>query len=196
MSSFFTAVFAPLINKHTFRISEFLLSGLTMMGIGLIFHFDTSYRLGIVLGIISPLFASIYTIYNERLVTRYDCKLINYYQMVGGTVALGLILPIYLYYFPEKYILPNLKDTFYLILLSVFCTVGVYVTFTELLKKLSPFTINLSLNLEPVYAIFIAIIFFGEGEELNLSFYIGLLIVMLSVVLQTLISIRKIGDRN
>lgn len=191
MASFFTAVFEPLINKQKFRPSEFLLSALTMVGIGLIFHFDTSYRLGILLGVISPLFASLYTIYNERLVKSYDSKQINYYQMIGGTIGLGMVLPVYLHFFPVENLIPDMKDTLYLILLSVFCTVGVYVTFTELLKKVSAFTISLSLNLEPVYAIIIAFLFFGESKEVNFSFYIGLFFVMLSVILQTIISIRK-----
>lgn len=191
MASFFTAVFEPLINKQKFRPSEFSLSALTMVGIGLIFHFDTSYRLGILLGVISPLFASLYTIYNERLVKSYDSKQINYYQMIGGTIGLGMVLPVYLHFFPAENLIPDMKDALYLILLSVFCTVGVYVTFTELLKKVSAFTISLSLNLEPVYAIIIAFLFFGESKEVNFSFYIGLFFVMLSVILQTIISIRK-----
>ena len=191
MASFFTAVFEPLINKQKFRSSEFLLSTLTLIGVSFIFHFDTSYRIGILLGIISPLFSSLYTIYNERLVKNYDSKLINYYQMIGGTIALGLALPFFLYFFTTANLIPSAKDLFYLILLSLFCTVGVYVTFTELLKKLSAFTINLSINLEPVYAIIIAFLFFGEGKEVNFSFYIGLFFVILSVILQTVISIKR-----
>lgn len=191
MASFFTAVFEPLINNQKFRLSEFLLSALTMIGIVLIFHFDTSYRLGILLGIISPMFASLYTIYNERLVKSYDSKLINYYQMIGGTIGLGIVLPVYLHFFPTENLIPNMKDTLYLILLSVFCTVGVYVTFTELLKKIPAFTVNLSLNLEPVYAIIVAFLFFDESKEVNFAFYIGLFFVMLSVILQTIISIKK-----
>lgn len=191
MASFFTAVLEPLINKKRFRLSEFLFSGLTIVGIGLIFQFDTSYRLGIILGVISPLFASLYTIYNERLVNHYDSKLINYYQMAGGTIGLGLLLPIYLYFSPVDSIIPNWKDTFYLFLLALFCTVAVYVIFTEILKKMSPFTVNLSLNLEPIYAILIAFLFFNEGKTVNFAFYIGLIFVMGSVVLQTLFSVRK-----
>lgn len=191
MAGFFTAVLEPLINRKRLKVSEILLSILTLVGIGLIFRFDTTYRLGIILGVISPLFASLYTIYNERLVRHYDSKLINYYQMLGGTVSLGLLLPVYLYFFPGESIIPGWKDTFYLLLLALFCTVGVYVAFTEILKKISAFTVNLSLNLEPVYAIVIAFLFFGESKEVNSGFYAGLFFVMLSVVLQTLISFGK-----
>jgi drug/metabolite transporter (DMT)-like permease len=191
LTSFFTAIFAPMINRNKFNLSEILLSLLTLFGIALIFHFDSSYQLGIGLGVISSAFAALYTIYNERLVRVYDSRLINYYQMVGGTVGLGILLPVYLHFFPVESIIPSLKDTGYLILLASFCTVGLYVLFAESLKRISAFTVNLSFNLEPVYAIILAFIFFNEGKELNLSFYIGLAFVMTSVILQTLISIRK-----
>lgn len=191
LTSFFTAVFSPFINRQKFNLSELLLSLLTLFGIALIFHFDSSFQLGIVLGVISSAFAALYTIYNERLVKVYDSRLINYYQMLGGTIGLGILLPVYLHFFPVESIIPNWKDTAYLILLASFCTVGLYVLFAESLKRISAFTVNLSFNLEPVYSIILAFLFFNEGKELNLSFYIGLAFVMTSVILQTFISIRK-----
>ncbi len=191
LTSFFTAIFEPLINKKKFSITQLLLSALTLFGISLIFHFESSYQLGIILGVISSAFAALYTIYNERLVHHYDSKLINYYQMLGGTIGLGIFLPVYFYLFPNEQFIPNLKDTNYLILLALFCTVGLYVMFTEVLKKLSAFTVNLTFNLEPIYAIIIAFIFFNEGREVNLSFYIGLCFIIVSVVLQTLTSMKS-----
>ena len=191
MASFFTAIFAPIINKTRFRRSEFFLSGLTLCGIALIFHFDTAHQLGIILGIISPAFASLYAIYNERLVKRYNSIVINYCQMIGGTVGLGLLLPCYLYYYPMSSFIPSTQDMIYLAILSLCCTVAVYVAFTEILKRISAFTLNLSLNLEPVYAILIAFLFLNETKEPSRSFYLGLALVMLSVLIQASISIKK-----
>lgn len=191
LTSFFTALFKPLINRQRFRITELLLSMLTLAGISLIFHFDTSYRLGIVFGVVSSAFAALYTIYNERLVKRYDTKLINFYQMSGGTICLGLLLHLYLYFFPLENFIPDMKDTFYLIVLALFCTVGLYVTVSEVLKKIPAFTVNLTFNLEPIYAIIMAFLFFGESKEVNLSFYIGLLLIIMSVVMQSAITLRQ-----
>jgi len=191
LTSFFTAIFEPLINRKKFSIVQLLLSALTLFGISLIFHFDVSYQLGIVLGVISSAFAALYTIYNERLVQFYDSKLINYYQMLGGFIGLSLLLPFFFYFFPEVPFMPGWKDTLYLLLLSLFCTVGLYVLFAEALKRLPAFTVNLSFNLEPIYAIIIAFLFFKEGREVNISFYFGLAFVILSVVLQSVISAKK-----
>lgn len=191
LTSFFTAIFAPLINRSKFSLSELGLSLITLFGISLIFHFDASYQLGIILGVISSAFAALYTIYNEKLVRNFDSRIINYYQMLGGTVGLGILLPFYLYFFPVQTFLPSLKDAYYLFVLASFCTVGLYVLFAESLKHISAFTVNLSFNLEPVYAIILAFLFFNESKELNTSFYIGLCFVIASVLLQTMISFRK-----
>lgn len=191
LTSFFTAVFKPLIDKEPFKISELLLSLLTVLGISLIFHFDTSYQLGIGLGVISSAIGALYTIFNKRLVQHYDTKVINYYQMLSGTVCLGAVLPVYLYFFPVESMIPGMKDIGYLMILALFCTVGLYVIFAEVLKKIPAFTVNLTFNLEPVYAIIMAFLFFNESKQVNHSFYIGLSLIITSVVLQTIISIRK-----
>lgn len=191
LTSFFTAIFKPLIDREKFKVSELLLSTLTLLGISFIFHFDASYQLGICLGVISSAFGALYTIYNNRLVRHFDSKIINYYQMVAGTAILGLFMPIYLHFFHSERIVPDLKDTGYLVFLALFCTVGLYVTFAEVLKKIPAFTVNLTFNLEPIYAIIMAFLFFDESKEVNISFYIGILFIITSVILQTFISIKK-----
>lgn len=191
LTSFFTAILEPIINRKKFVVTELLLSMLTLLGIALIFHFDASYQVGIAIGVVSSLFGALFTIYNERLVKHYDSKVINYYQMMGGTIGLGVLMPLYLYFFPVAQFIPSLTDTGYLLLLSLFCTVGLYVMFAESLKRIPAFTVNLSFNLEPIYSIIMAFLFFDEGKEVNASFYVGLFFVMASVVLQTIITIRK-----
>ncbi|MBV8327211.1 DMT family transporter [Chryseobacterium sp.] len=192
LTSFFTAIFKPVIDKEKFKISELILSTLTLAGISLIFHFDTSYQLGIALGVVSSAFAALYTIYNKRLVQCFDTKVINYYQMAAGNLCWGAILPVYLLFFKTDSIVPDLKNTAYLGLLSLFCTVGLYVIFAEVLKKIPAFTVNLTYNLEPVYAIIMAFLFFGESKQVNLAFYIGLSFIIISVMLQTFISLKKV----
>ena len=191
LTSFFTAIFKPLIDQEQFKVSELLLSAFTLLGISLIFHFDASYQLGICLGVISSAFGALYTIYNNRLVQYFDTKIINYYQMISGTVVLGLFMPVYLYFFPSERIIPATKDMGYLVLLAAFCTVGLYVIFAEVLKKIPAFTVNLTFNLEPVYSIIMAFLFFDESKEVNIFFYIGISLIITSVILQTVLSIRS-----
>ena len=191
LCGFFTSIFKPLIDKKKIRFSELMLSVLSVLGIGLIFHFDAAYRTGIVLGVISASLGALYTIFNARIVRKYDNLTINYYQMLGGTVGLGVLLPFYLHFFPVERFLPAMNDIFYLSLLALFCTVGLYFALVEAMKKIPVFTINLSFNLEPIYAILLAFLFFNESKEVNFSFYIGLAIIIISVVLQTFISLKS-----
>lgn len=192
LTSLFTAIFDPLLNKKSFSVQQLLLSFLTLIGISLIFHLDANYQFGIILGVFSSIFAALYTIYNERLVKKYDSMVINYYQMIGGTLGLGALLPFYLHYFPSSSFIPSTKDLIYLILLAGFCTVMLYVIFAESLKTISAFTVNLSFNLEPLYAIVLAFLFFNEGRELNIGFYLGCSVVLTSVLLQSVTANKKI----
>lgn len=191
LTGFFTAILQPLIRKRRVNINEILLSIITLAGIAMIFHFDTQYQFGIILGVISSVFSALYTILNEGLVKKYDSKLLNFYQLGAGTIFLGLIMPIYLKFNPTNYLFPNSLDGLYIFILAFFCTVILYVLFNESLKKLSAFTVNLTYNLEPIYSIALAFIIFKEHQQMNNYFFMGISLVMLSVILQSLLAYRK-----
>lgn len=184
LTGFFTAILAPILNKKKFAISELLLSGLTLLGIALIFSFDSKYRTGITLGVISSLLVAFYTIANERLAHTFGSEVITVYQMIGGSMGLAILMPVYLHFFPVDSMVPSVQDLVYLTMLSLFCTVVLYMLLTQALRKISAFTVNLSFNLEPVYTIALAIFIYKENRELTTPFYIGLGLIILSVVLQ------------
>lgn len=186
LAGFFTAIFEPLINKKKYSIVEILLSCLTVAGIGLIFSFDTKFRLGIFLGIISSFLVAIYTILNERLVRSYDTRELTKIEMIGGTMGILLLMPIIILFYPIDNFIPSLSDLVYLIILSGICTVLLYWIINLALKNISAFTVNLSFNLEPIYSILIAIFFFNEYKELNLNFFAGLTLIILSLMMQML----------
>jgi len=193
LSSFFTAILEPVINKKRISIFEVLLSCLTLAGISLIFSFDIKYRFGITLGVISAILVALYTIINEKLTHRYESKMLTTIEMTGGAVCIGVILPFLLKIYPKADILPSLSDFAYLIVLSGLCTVVLYILLNRVLKDIGSFTVNLSFNLEPIYSILIAIFFFGELKELNIYFITGLLLIFSSLALQML-RIRKKAD--
>lgn len=184
LTSLFTAIFDPLINRRRFDKMEMFLSMLTLAGILLIFHFDTQYRTGIILGIISSMFAALFTVYNKMLVVKHNTANITFYEMGGGFLGLTLLMPAYLYFFPVDSLLPDLSDTAYLLILSWFCTILMYTLSMKALTKISPFTVNLCFNLEPLYSIILAFILFHENKLLHGGFYYGLGLILLSVVLQ------------
>lgn len=182
---FFTAMIDPLMSKRAFSIREIAFSLLTILGIALIFHFDTRYQVGIVLGILSAIAAAFLTIENRRVGSDYPLMTFLFYEIAASFVIMSAALPLYLSFFPVPSIIPSTADFIYLLILSSFCTVGMFSLQLEALKRLSAFTVNLSFNLEPVYSIILAMIIFHEAKDLNFSFYIGLLLIFASVLLQS-----------
>lgn len=185
LMSFFTALFEPLINRHRISLGEIACSLIGVLGIILIFHFDTRYRLGIGMGILSSALASLFTICNKKVSVGYTSSTMLMYEMGGGFLGLSCLLPLYLSFFPVASILPSLTDLVYLLLFASVCTVLLYILQIQVLKKISAFTFNLTYNLEPIYSIIAAMFLFHEAKELNASFYVGLGLNLFSVLLHS-----------
>jgi len=183
---FFTAFLEPIFNHKRISVKEVAFSLLTLLGISLIFSFDTRYRMGIGLGIFSSLLCALYTLANKRVSQGKTASTVLLYQFSGGFLCVSCLLPFYLHFFPVKTLLPNSADCFYLFFFVVFCTLVMYILQIQALKKISAFTVNLSYNLEPVYSIIIAMLLFNEARDLNVSFYFGVCFIILSVLLQSL----------
>ena len=185
-SGFFTAFFDPLFNRRSISFIEVLLGAIAIVGIYIIFDFHPQYKLGIIFGIISAIGSSLFPIFNKRLLVKHDPETLTLYEMIGGFLALSVIVPFYLLYFPADYYIPTFHDWLWLLLLAWVCTVLCFDLQLNSLKKLSPFTCNLAYNLEPVYGIILAFLFFRENKDLNTKFYLGVGLILLAVILQTL----------
>ncbi|NOT93469.1 DMT family transporter [Ferruginibacter sp.] len=183
-TGFFTSLLEPLILKKRIVIIEMLLGLLTIAGIYIIFDFHPQYKLGIAFGIISALGSALFPIFNKEFTKRFTPQTITVYELGGGLVAATLIVPLYLIKFPAQYYLPTTSDWGWLIVLAWFCTVLSFNLQLNALKKISAFTANLTYNLEPVYGIIMAFIFFKENKDLNYQFYIGVGLILLAVILQ------------
>jgi drug/metabolite transporter (DMT)-like permease len=182
---FFTAILEPLITRKPFNKNELLLGLLVIAGIYLIFHFDPQYKTGIIMGIISALLASLFPVFNRVLVQQYKPETVTLYQLSGGFLFLTILVPFYLQVVPAGYLVPTLTDAGWLLVLGWFCTVLAFNLSMNALKKISAFTVNLTYNLEPLYGIALAFIIYREDKYLSGSFYIGLLLIVLSVFLHT-----------
>jgi drug/metabolite transporter (DMT)-like permease len=192
---FFSAILDPIISKRKFEWMEMLLGCMVIIGIYLMFHFDPRFRTGILFGIISSLLAAVFPILNKKMMQKQQPETITLYEMFGGFLILTALLPFYLMYCPSQQILPTIPDFLWLLVLSLFCTVLAFNLSVRSLSKISPFTVNLSFNLEPVYGIALAFLFFKEYKEVGLSFYIGIAIIFLTVVIQTLRVYKQTGTK-
>ena len=186
---FFTAICEPIVLRRRFLWMELLLSLITVAGILCIFSFDARYRYGIMIGVVSSLVCALYVIFNKKASVGVRSRDVLMSQMSGGLVAVSLIIPLYLCFFPSTQsvvVVPDGTNLWFMLCHALFCTVGMYLLQIQALKRLSAFTVNLSYNLEPCYTIALAFLIFGEGREVNFSFYLGIALIVLSVLLQTL----------
>jgi drug/metabolite transporter (DMT)-like permease len=183
--SFFTAVFDPIITGRKNDIREWMLGLLVMVGIYLIFHFDPKYKTGIILGIVSSALAALFTIFNKSLLKKHSAMDLTRHQLTGGWLLLTALLPAYLHFFPVQTLLPSWSDIGWLLFLSLFCTVLAYNLSMSALRSISPFTVNLSYNLEPLYGILLAFLLYREDKELESGFYYGMAIIVITVLIQS-----------
>ena len=188
---FFTAIMEPVILKYRIHLTEVLLGIITIVGIFLIFHFDPRFKTGIIIGIVSAFLGCLFPIFNRRLLQNITPENVTLFELTGGFLFLSIIIPVYLHWFPSDHLLPGWSDVGWLLILSWLCTVLAFNLSMKALQKISAFTVNLTYNLEPLYGILMAFIIFREDKSLEKSFYWGLGLIMLSVIIQTMLIYRK-----
>ena len=180
----FTAILDPFINKSKFIWNDIFIGLLSLIGIFFIFQFDIHFRNGIIVGLLSALFASIFTIINKKLTSTYTTQTIQTFEMSGGLLFLTLAILVLNAYQESAFIFPTKTDWFWLVILALVCTVLANYLMLNALKRISAFTMNVTLNLEPVYGIIIAVILFNEHKQMGKGFYIGIILISISVLLQ------------
>ena len=182
-SCFFTTLLDPLINRKRISWIEVLISFIAISGVLLIFSLDIRYRLGIALGLLSAALYSLFSLLNINVAreTGEDSATMLLYELIGGVFCLSLLVP----FFPLAEIIPQKADILWLLLLGSIFTVLPFLFQLQALRSLSAFTVNLAYNLEPVYSIAFAAILFGELQEVNFSFWLGIALIVISVLIQT-----------
>ena len=204
-ASIFTSLLDPFVNKGKHDLSEVLLGSLALVGVYFIYRFQQVYALGIAFGIAAAILSSVFTVLNKRIANKYPSRTMVFYEMTTGWLFITLLMPLLFYYMPETRVWPNAANVFsagwnhndwlWLVIMSLCCTVWAQSLALNALKQLSSFTVTLSVNLEPVYGILLAFVFYNENREiifnkgtsqLNWGFLGGMGLILLSVVLQML----------
>lgn len=193
-SSFITAFIEPLMRRHKPKLYEMLLGVLIVPGIYLIFYFTGNYQTGIVLGLVAAFLSATFTVLNKIVVDKHEPRSMTFVELSSGLVFLSILLPFYIWFFPDTLLLPTGNDWLYLLFLAVGCTTLPFVLALRSLQQLSAFTSTLTVNLEPIYGIIMAIIFFNEDKDLNTRFYIGTFIILLAVFVHPLL--KKIFEKE
>jgi len=189
----FTAIFEPLINKKPISKIQLLAGALIITGIVIIFKFETKYTTGIIVGIISAVAASLFPIINSKLVKQYEATVIAFYELSGAFFWITLYL-LFSNGF-TKLIVPTASDIGYLLILGIICTSLAYAAGVSVMRELPVFRVALITNLEPVYGILLAFLFFGDMNKMNGGFWIGAAIILSTILLYP-ITFRKIYEQK
>lgn len=191
MIAVFSSFLEPIITGRRFQWYELLLALMAALGMFLIFEFNANYRTGIILGLICAFLGSIFTIQNKQMMAKYNSETVTTYELCSGFIYLTCLMPLYLWIFPTDKYLPDSNDWLLLVFFTVMCTVIPFNLSMKALKSVSAFTANLSINMEPVYGICLAFIFYDEQKELHPGFFAGTFIVLLSVIIYMLLKFRQ-----
>jgi len=180
-SAFFVVLLQPLFGIKKFTWYELLLAFFAVAGFVIIFNVDKVNTSGLFVALISAFLVAVFSIYNGNLIKKYKGSKIAFYELVFATLFISIILIVQGEFSKDFF---NLKQTdwIYIIVLAVICTAFPFVVATNLLKKMSPFTIVLTNNLEPVYGIILAVLIFGDKEKMSLQFYLGAILILCSVL--------------
>ncbi|WP_192821871.1 DMT family transporter [Rufibacter sp. LB8] len=189
-ASLWTSLLEPMFTKKKIKPHEVALALLIMVGLYIIFRFEFDHAVGIAMAVGSAFLASVFTIINSGLTKKHAATTITCYEMAGAWLATCLFLPFYRAFMTEsgelQFTLSGV-DMFCIGVLALVCTVYAYTAAVRLMQKFSAYTMNLTVNLEPVYGILLAWFIFKEGEVMSAGFYYGAAIILLSVFLHPII---------
>ena len=185
-TALWVALFEPLVTKRKILASEIILGVMVIIGLMIIFSFETKYILGLSVALISAMFAAVFSTFNAQMVKRIDSVNLGFYEMTSATVVVGD----YLLLKGEMSFDISTNDVLWLLVLGIVATAFAFVISIEVMKELSPFTVGLTINLEPIYTIILALIIFGSDEKMTWGFYVGTAILILAIFLDTLVRRR------
>ncbi|MEW7279115.1 DMT family transporter [Aquimarina sp. 2201CG1-2-11] len=195
--AFFTSILEPIFYKRKLIWYEVVFGILVIVGLYIIFKVEGDYTLGILYALFAAFTSSIFSLINGKVAQQYDSSMISFYELLSGVISLSLYILVMMLFTQEKneivvsFFQMSTSDWVFLFLLASVCTAYAFIGSVHVMRYLSPYTVMLTTNLEPVYGILLAFIIFGESEKMNPQFYYGALIILGTVLLNGIFKNRK-----
>jgi len=188
--AFFTSLIEPLFFKRRIKAIEIVLGLLVIVGLYIIFNFESKYSLGILYALVASFLSALFSVLNGIFVKKTDAEVISFYQLLFG-VGFVTIFLFFTDSFSVAFFTLKPSDWLYLLILSSVCNAYAFMVSIKIMKHLTPYTVILTMNLEPIYAIILALLIFGDKEKMNPEFYYGAFIVLFVVLLNGIIKNRS-----
>ncbi|MCB0431088.1 MAG: EamA family transporter [Flavobacteriales bacterium] len=178
-AALFTSLIEPLLTRSRFSKLDIVMSIMVMVGIYMIFEYAWTYWTGILYALASALLAALFTVINKKFVANSEVLSMSFLELLGGGVMLSAVVLCG----ETKLVWPGGEDLLYLLVLAWICTSFAFVMSNLVMKTLTAFQVSLTINLEPVYGIVLAVMIFGESERMSAGFYTGACLILATVVL-------------
>ncbi|MCL9769279.1 DMT family transporter [Flavobacterium sp. HXWNR69] len=188
--AFFASILEPIFYKRKVIWYELLFGVIVVIGLGIIFNVETKYTTGIYLAVTSAFLSALFSVINGKYAKEYNPNVISLYELSSGVFFLTL----YLFFagsFTPAFFAVSVNDLIWLFLLSTICTAYAFSASVKVMKFLSPFTVMLTINLEPIYGIILALLLFDDTEEMTPLFYVGALIILTTVIANGIVKSKK-----
>ncbi|WP_053975396.1 DMT family transporter [Mangrovimonas xylaniphaga] len=188
--AFFASFIEPIIYKRRIVWYEIIFGLIVVLGVFLISRGELHYINGMILGVISALLSSLFSVLNGVYIKQYDATIISFYEFISGVLFLSVFM-LFKGGFNAQFFQISWMDFLYLFILGSICSAYAFIEAVKVMKYISPYTVILSYNLEPVYGIVLAILLFPETEIMGANFYYGVFLVLGTLILEAILKQRK-----
>ena len=187
--AFFTSLLEPLLHGRKVILYEVFFGVLVIVGLGIIFKVEGNYIQGILFALSSAFLSALFSVINSKYAKLYNPSVVSFYEILSGVVFLSSYF-LFIGSFDSAFFQLSFNDWMYLALLSSICTAYAFIASVKVMKFLSPYTVMLTINLEPIYGIILAVLIFEDKEQMSPQFYVGAVIILLTVILNGIIKSR------
>ncbi len=190
LGAFLTSFLEPLFYGRKIILYEIIFGLIVIVGMSLIFNSQYHYLEGIIYALISVLLSVFFGLINGKLIKEASSLAISIYELLGGVLLISIILLFNDRVDSEFFDISKI-DFYWLLILATVCTAYAFVISVDVLKHLSPYSLMISINMEPVYGIILAIIFLNESKDLSFNFYLGFILIFSSVILNGVFKLKN-----
>jgi len=187
--AFFASLLEPMFYKRKVIWYEVAFGLLAMVGLYVIFQASLHFLLGIILALVSAFLSALFSVINGRYAKRYPASVISFYELGFGVLCITIFLAIRGDFSADFFVLST-SDWVYLFILASACTAYAFNASVYVMRWLSPYTVMLTINLEPIYGILLALWVLGDSENMSPQFYFGASIILVTVILNGIIKNR------
>lgn len=187
--AFFASFLEPIMYRRKVKGYEVFFGLIVVIGLYIIFKFESNYFLGILLALASSFLGALFSVFNGKFVKKHSASVISFYELLAGVFYISIFL-FFRGSFTESFFTLTSNDWLYLIILASFCTAYAFIASVHVMKWISPYTVMLTTNMEPVYGILLALIILGDNEYMSPQFYYGALIILITVIINGYIKTR------